>query len=284
MNKPTIVIFSGLCLLLGALFPCRAEDPLRLELEKVWEAHLQASRSGEESQLQQTMSAFRLGQMKNDLANAGRALTPGMIRGIAEQGPDISTATFVTLLEKGDTAGLVYVQDSEETDATGQPRISFSFIKFVKEETGWKVDAGMNIGGPKFQEDGSPAKFDPEDLPPTYEIDGEVRPAPAPVTAPYASGVLDVLCPGYKTEVTVNGIAQETTVDSSFSGLLDGGLRQGENTIVITITPTADEATFDPRVAVHRILKNREMREVFRFEPKADIAGTHTLTFQVEEE
>ncbi|MBN2090071.1 hypothetical protein JW964_10665 [candidate division KSB1 bacterium] len=282
MTKKITVAILALFIGLGFFSPVIAgENSLRTTLEKTWEIYLQASNSGKESELEKVMSSFRLGTMKNDLANAKRSLTADMIKSIAQYGPDISTAEFVTLWEKGPTAGLVYVRDSEEKDAAGKPQVTFTFIKFVKEESGWKVDGAMNIGSPKFQDNGKKTKFNPSDLPPTYEIDGKVPKAPAPVNVSEIAAFLDVHCPGYKIQVTVNGIEQPTTIDKSSSGLLKDGLHEGKNSIVIIVTLTEKDTPFKPRVAVRRVLKDKKTAEVFKYEPLKDIEGKHSFTFTV---
>lgn len=284
MNRRTVTIISALSFFLAVIsHGCAAEPTLRHKLEKTWQAYLAASNSGKESELEKTMSSFRLATMKNNLASAKRSLTPDIIKSIAQYSPDISTAEFVTLLEKGATAGLVYVKDSEDKDATDKPRVTFVFIKFVKEQSGWKVDAGINVGSPKFQDNGKKSEFDPSGLPPTYEIDGQVRSTPKPITAPEVSALLDVFCPGYNVTVTVNGVEHETIIDKSYSGLLKSGLRKGENSIVIVVTQTKKDASFEPRVNIRRVLEDRKTKEVFKFEPKENIAGKHTLTFTIDE-
>lgn len=256
---------------------------LRKTLESTWEAYLAASNSGDESELEKTMSSYRLGMMKNHLASANRSLTPDIIKSIAEYGPNISTAEFVTLLENGPTAGLVYVEDSEEQDAAGDPQITFIFIKFVEEESGWKVDGEMSIGGPKFQEDGKKSVFDPSDLPPTYEIDGQVRKAPEPITTPDVSAFLDVFSYGYQVDVDINGVEQVGINNKSYSGLLTKGLRQGKNEVSIVVAKMDGDAPFTPRVTIRRILEDRNMEEIFKFEPKKDIEGNYTFSFTINE-
>lgn len=283
MLQRSFVILPVLGVLLAAGPPRAGAGPsLRPVLEKAWKAYLAAGKSGKPSELEKTMSSFRFGTMKNQLAAVKRSLTPEFIRSIAENAPDVSKADFVTLLEKGSTAGLVYVADSEEKDDGGKPRITFIFIKFLNEGSGWKVDGAMNIGSPKFRDDGRRMEFDPADLPPTYEIDGQVRAAPQSVSSPYASAFLDVFCPGYRIQVTVNGREQATTVDQSHSGLIDGGLRKGENNIVIVVYPLKKDAAFKPRVKVRRVLEDRSMVEVFKFEPQKNIGGRHGYTFRVD--
>ncbi len=283
MAKLTTVTTSVLLVWLAVLCAgCARKTSLRTTLEGTWNSYLEASRSGEESELEKVMSVFRLGMMKNNLASAKRSLTPDLIKSFAEDSPDISTAEFVALLETGPTAGLVYAGDSEEKDADGKPQVTFTFIKFVKEGSEWKVDAVMETGGPKFQGDGKKTEFDPSELPPDFAIDGRVREAPKPITPPYATAFLDIVSQGYETQVIVNDIEQTTTVDSSSSGLLKGGLRKGENNIVIVVAQTEKDTTLKPQVTVRRILENRETKETFKFAPQENVEGRHTFNFGVD--
>jgi hypothetical protein len=267
---------------LGAL-GVAVEAGLRQTLEKVWQAYLAAGVSGKESELEKWMSVYRLSAMKNDLARARRSLTPEMIQGIARYSPGNAGAEFVALLEKGATAGLVYVRDAEETDAAGKPRVNFIFIKFVRESSGWKVDGGITIGSPKFQADGKKAVFDPSRLPPTYEIDGKVRGVQKPDPLPEVSAFVDVFCPGYSVALTVNGAAQETFTDKNYSGLLKGGLRIGENLIVIVVKRVNGEAPFRPRLKIRRVLEDRTTREVFTFEAQenSEVEHLHRFTIKI---
>ncbi len=222
--------------------------------------------------------------MKKNLANARRSLTPDMIKSIAEDAPDISKAKFVKLMENGPTAGLVYVKDSKEKDASNKPRVTFMFIKFVKENDVWKVDGEMDIGSPKFQKNGKESEFNPSELPPTHEIDGKVRKSPEQPSVPDISGVLDVSSYGYKTEVTINEVGQKATLNGSYSGLIEKGLRKGRNSVVIRFTKIDDKTAFKPGVTIRRATNDRKSKEVFKYEPKDNIEGAHTFTFTVDGE
>jgi hypothetical protein len=259
-----------------------AEKPLRSILEQAWNSYLKACNSGKESELEKTMSSFRLGTMKNNLASAKMSLTPELIKSIAEDAPDISTAKFLKLMENGPTAGLVYVKDSEEKDASNKPRVTFMFIKFVKENEVWKVDGEMNIGSPKFQENGKETEFNPSELPPPLEIDGKVPASPEQASVPDISGLLNVSSYGYKTEITINEVEQVAVLNKSYSGLIEKGLRKGTNSIMIRFTKTDDQTAFKPSVMIQGVTNDSKSKEVFKFEPKDAIEGTHTFTFTAE--
>lgn len=225
------------------------------------------------------MSSFRLGTMRNALASAKRSLTPDLIKSIAGNVPDIAAANFVRLMENGATAGLVYVKDSDERDASDQPRVTFIFIKFVNEHGVWKVDGEMNIGSPKFQKNGEASACNPADLPPTHEIDGKVRNSPEQALAPDISAVLDVSSTGYKTELTINEVEESAILNKSYLGLIKKGLRKGRNSIVIRFTKTDVTTSFKPGVTVRMVTGNRKFKEVFKYEPKDAIDGIHTFSF-----
>lgn len=271
-------------ILLVVSSPCiAAEKPLRSALEQTYNSYLNACKSGKEPELEKTMSSFRLGTMKNNLANAKRSLTPDLIKSIAEDAPDISTAKFVKLIEKGPTAGLVYMKDSKEKDASNKPRVNFMFIKFVKENNVWKVDGEMTIGSPKFQKDGKKSEFNPSVLPPELKIDGKTRKSPEQASVPDISGLLDVSSYGYKTEVTINEGEKEITVNADSSRLIERGLRKGKNRIVIGFTNIDAKAAFKPGVTVRRVLNDNQLKEIFKYEPKDHMEGTHRFAFTVDE-
>ncbi len=251
---------------------------LRKTLESCWQNHLSACRSGKASAIQQTMSAYWFGTLKNNLTEAKRELTAELIRSMAEDGPDVLRMRFVRLIENGPTAGLVYVADSEEKDASGKPRVEFAFVKFVKETSGWKADGMMRVGDVKIGKDGKETQFDPSDLPPQLAIDGKVRGAPVTVPVADLRAILDVFSYGYRTLVTVNGIEQEKVEGKSASATVRGGLKKGRNTIKIVFTKIDGGTGVSPGVKVW-LVDTKERREVFQYEPKGEIEGTHAFTF-----
>ena len=254
-------------------------NSLRSDLENAWHAHLQASRSGNESELQRTMSSYSLCTLKNKLVSAQRSLTPDIIKSFAKYGPDISRMEFARLLEKADNAGLVYVRDSGKKDADGNPTVTFTAIKFVK-ESGWKVEATMNCDKPMYQADGCKTQFYMSDLRPACVMDGTVKPAPALVQTPYSTALLDVFSYGYQAQVMVNGVPQKP-VTASWSGVVIGGLCKDENKISIKMTKVDTAKQSVPKIRIRQLLKNRTTREVLKFAPQKNIEGVHTFTVSV---
>ncbi|NWH04050.1 hypothetical protein HXW94_03435 [Desulfobacter latus] len=270
------VIVTGFLVL---SFDCGFAQSLRSDLENAWHAHLQASSSGNESELQRTMSSYSLCTLKNRLVSAQRSLTPEIIKSFAKYGPDISTMEFTRVIEKGDNAGLVYVRDSEKKDAHGTPKVTFTAIKFVN-ESGWKVDATMNCDKPMYRPDGCKTQFYLSDLRPACVMDGKVKPAPALVQKPYSTALLDVFSYGYQAQVMVNGIPQKP-VTASWSGVVIGGLCKDENKISIKMTKVDTAKQSVPKIRIRQLLNDRTTREVLKFAPQKNIEGVHTFTVSV---
>jgi len=54
----------------------------------------------------------------------------------------------------------------------------------------------------------------------------------------------------YKTEVAINEVEQRATLNKSYYGLIEKGLRKGKNSIVIRFTKTDDKTAFKPGVTI----------------------------------
>lgn len=266
-------VFFTFFILLAALPEVRSEEPpSRATLENSWRAYVDAAKTGNEAALEKTMSAYRLGTMKNFLTGSGQTLASNVFQRMASTLPNISEAEFVSLKVNGPTAGMVFVTNSKQKDAQSS-RGNSLFIKFVKEDSIWKVDGQIgNFGN---------SKFDLAHLPPTYELDGQVLGAPKVETKPDVPAFLDVTANGYKIQVTVNGKEQYTTIDQSSSGILAGGLRKGTNSIVVIIDRTEkDEGS--AAVTIRRLFGLKTV-EVFKYEPEKDIRGKHTFDLNIDQ-
>jgi len=165
---------------LAGSFPAGAADhPLRATLESAWKDFVAASKSGNESELEKTMSTYYFATLRNNFARAGRAMSPENLRSVSRFALDSGGTSFVTVLENGPTAGLVHVRDTGQTDASRKPRVEFFFVRFVNEGQGWKVDGSTSIHALKYQDDGKLTPFSPARLPRGYQVDGQIRKAPA---------------------------------------------------------------------------------------------------------
>lgn len=256
--------------------------PRRNTLEQSWYAFVESARTGQESELAKTMTSYRIATMKNSMASAGISMTPDMIKEMAEFSPDVTSADFVKIFEKGPTAGIVYAKDVEDQGSESKTQVEFTFIKYVKEDGVWKVDGVSNTYMDKFDDSGAKTEFTVADISPEFAIDGQVRKAPEPIKVPEIIGMLDVFSYGYKTLVTINGVEQLPTADMSSSGTIDGGLKKGVNTISIVMTREGEVMSHGPEVKIRRALGDNKVEEVFRFAPADNIEGKHIFNFTVD--
>lgn len=256
---------------------------LPADLEDLWAGYLKANHSGDLKRYKDTSSAHSYATLVNALASVGNELTPDVITSMAGFLPDPSKLEFVEIIENGSTVGLVYLSDVGDSDNPNIPSpVKFSFIKFVQEPSGWKVDGILTIGKPKYQRDGSATRFEPSDIPEELAIDGKVLDAPQPMAKAEVKGVIDISSYGYKTEVTINGVKQGSTEDSTSSGYIDGGLKKGENRINIVIAPMEGIGSdWEPSVKIRYLNAAGEEKEAFSFEPEKEFEGRHSFTFRI---
>jgi hypothetical protein len=190
--------------------------------------------------------------------------------------------TFVKILEKGPTAGLIYTNDFEFPEGSKKRVIEFVFIKFVKEKSVWRTDFVFTYGCDKDRPDGKECTFDLNALPPEAVIDGKVLEAPIARPIPFAAGYLDVRADGYKTTIIINGLHQYDKTTGG-SKLIAGGLRKGRNSISILFERSDTKTAFEPRIVIHRLVREKELEEIFKYEPMNNIEGDHNLAFNLEE-
>ena len=157
-----------------------ASPPLRRALEQAWLAHVIAVGTRNEADLQKTMSSYYFAATRNRMARGG-ALSAEQIALYGKFFPDLNRTPFVTMLEQGPTAALVYSSDAEQPGSK-DPRMNYHFLRFSDEGRGWKVDGHAIVNSPKYRADGSREPFKLPNTP-DYRIDGQIRPAPAPVSA-----------------------------------------------------------------------------------------------------
>lgn len=261
------------------------EETTRDNLEKPVKAYIKACRSGDEKELQKTMSSFAYSRLKNNMASMGQALSPEMIRQFAGELADLFTPgskwKFEKVLANGPTAALVYSNDSDQ-EGYDKPHMDFMALKCVKERGEWRYEGGMTTGADKFKADGKPTVFDTTLLPPELAIDGNVRQALAPAAMVDLVGMAMIESTGYRTEIAVNGGEPIVKENGDKGALIKEGLKKGKNTIDITFKKLAPDAAFKPRVEVHIQKPDGESVQAFKFAPQDKIDGRHSFTFNAD--
>jgi hypothetical protein len=259
--------------------------PLKPHLDKIWATYVYAVREGDMAIFKATCSAHSYAVMENAMASASKSVSQKDLTDMADFLPDLSKYRFAKIIRDGPTAGMVYIDAAQvDGDPNMPPPVSFVFIKFVEEASGWKVDGVLTIRKPRYQRDGSETGFEISDIPKSLAIDGKLHQVPSPIIKAEVSGMIDISSYGYKTEVTINGIKQGSTQDSTSSGYINGGLKKGKNDINIVFTPIEGSgAAWEPSVKIRYLSSTEQVIEAFAFEPKKLIKGLHSFTFMIGE-
>jgi len=279
-------LFCHAAILVISLCGCssKPEDVPRKELEQAYVLFANACKKGDLDAVRKHGSSCWFAGVRNSYVSLGREFSGEQITQMAEHFPSLDGKDFVRVLQQGPTAGLLYVAESAESDASEKPRVTFTFIKFVNEDSGWKFHGAMDMDSVKHQKDGSLTEFTTDDLPAPLAIDGKVPEAPTLIAEPEVVGMLDVVSYGYSTEVSINNEKQRVTADSSTSGVIRGGLRKGENSLRVVVQRTEEEPLETPAVTIRAAEDNGKLTEVFKFAPRENAVGEHNVTFTVGDE
>jgi len=279
-TKPTITLIT----LAVAVSGCTSQpgSVAQQELESAYGHFLTACKQGDLDAVKQHSSAHWYAAVTNNYVSMGRQFTGERTTQMAEHFPGLDGKSLVRVCQQGPTAGLLYASESAEPDGNDKPRVTFTFIKFTKENDTWKFHGAMEEDREKHQQDGSPTEFDENSLPAHLAIDGRVPEAPAPIAEPDVVGLLDIVSYGYSTEVSINGQLQRVTTDSSSSGVIRGGLRSGENSLRIVVQRTNDEPLETPAITIRAAGEDGKPTEVFKFATE-NAVGTHSTVFTVED-
>ena len=281
--KHFVTTIIALFILFTSLSNCFADErPDRNSLEKIWQKYLEACASGKISELEKYRSSFALATIKNSLIKCNKqSLNSEFITKMAKDQPDISTLKFVKLIKNGPTVGLVYVNESEKLPRDFL-KLTFTIIKFVKEKSEWKVDNICSIGKTVSKDKIKELQFNIDDLPASCKIDGQVKQPPRLIKAPEVAAYIEIYCPSFRTQVTINGKEKVTTTQNIMTWL-EKGLLKGKNNIVIDVKQIK-ENIIKPCVEVKfSCLKNNKIIELFNLQLKENIEGKHECSFIIDE-
>lgn len=276
-------LFCHAAILVISLCGCNSEtgDAPQKELEEAYVLFANACKNGDLDAVRKRSSSFWFASVRNGYVSLGKEFSGAQLTQMAEHFPNLDGKEFVRVLQQGPTAGLLYSAESAESDASDKPRVTFTFIKLVNEEGGWKFHGAMDMDSARHRKHGSPTEFTADDLPAHLAIDGKVPETPTLIAEPEVVGMLDVVSYGYSTEVSINNEKQRVTTDSSFSGVIRGGLREGENLLRVVVQRTKEAPLESPAVTIRAADENGKLTEVFKFVPTENVVGEHNVTFTV---
>lgn len=246
-----------------------AEDAgLRRELDRAYSAWREAIVSRSLSGWQQTTAAHRQVQTRNLIVSQKQPF-PNALFDLPMRPAETTTLRFLRADASGNTAQLAYFGkvDIGLIDPTEIPE-NILLLKFVKEATGWKFDTTRLVnlaGAPDVRaalQNGASTPFlqDAEFAP-----DGVVPATPKPCPVPDRIGVLQVASFGYVTKATVNGFEVATVQNNAEEHIVIGGLKDGENPLVLSVKPLPVEEGAEKAVEVNAlVLTGNEKKPTIR--------------------
>lgn len=273
MNKS--ILFLSVIVFLSASICSSNTGPN--ELIQVFNSFKKAATTGKESEIAKYLSLRFINSSKNNYASIGEKLSPDAIKDFADN-YDISKGKVIKTIENGPTIGLIL--DIPTTEMDGKNRlVEYLILKFVKEDSTWKYDLGISTSKHKLDDKGKPTVFVDSLIPKEIAIDGIVLKAPALLPLAEIRANYSISAEGYKVKLTVNGNEPVFADEGSASGILIGGIKNGNNEIELTITKF--EARYDmyPRVTIIYAGKNNQEITAYELDHDAKVTGTIKASF-----
>lgn len=273
MNKS--ILFLSVSLFLGASICTAKTEPN--ELIQVFNNFKKAAATGNESEIAKYLSLRFLNSSKNNYASIGENLSTEAIKGFSKN-YDISKGKVIKTIENGPTIGLVLDMPTSELDGKDK-LVKYLTLKFVKEDSTWKYDQGVSTSKHKFDDKGKLIAFDDSLIPKKISIDGIVPKAPVLLPLAEIRANYSISGEGYKVRLSVNGNEPILAEEGSASGILIGGIKNGNNEIELTITKF--EARYDmyPRVSIIYADKSNQEITAYELDHDAKVTGTIKASF-----
>jgi hypothetical protein len=252
-----------------------ADMEVRPELERTYSAWRAALAARDVSGWQKSTASHRQVATRN-LIVSQRQPFPDALFNLPMRPAEIATLRFLQIKVVGNTANTAYFGkvDMGLVDPSEIPD-NILILKFVKEATGWKFDTSrlLNLAGSpemraSLQNGGTPAVLDD----PAFAPDGVVPPTAKPCPLPDRIGVLQVASFGYLTKATVNGFDAGTVQDNAEEHIIIGGLRNGENPLVLEVQeqpiPEGEERHLEVSALVLTGDEKKPTIQVFTWKPE----------------
>jgi len=237
-------------------------------LVALFDAQLRAMREGRGAAYLAAMPEFLRREQQNTLRSAGQPAPPaGTLRDGAAIASSFRSRGQLIGFRRDRVMAVLVFRVTE-----GRQR-RYLFLPFYEERGRWRIGLFHLTGS---SEPGPP--------PPPRELKWLTElPTPAAlIPTPDLQARLHVMAYGYEVSVTVNGRRQPIRGGKSEDHLLDGGLRRGENTIVLRYRRLAaskdSPASLELRVNAQLDRTSDKLTRVFELKA-TDAGGTTTRTF-----
>ena len=268
---------------------CLAGQDERRAMERSYSAWRNAIGARDLNGWRQATAAHRQMLTRNLIVSQKQPF-PDALFNLPMRPAEISTLRFLEAKVNGPTAHLAYFGkvDLGLTESAEVPE-NILILKFIKEPTGWKFDTSRLINlasAPEVRASLKNGGSDPALNDPSFQPSGVTPAIPKPCPLPDRIGVLQIASIGYATKATVNGFEVATVQDNAEEHIIIGGLRDGENPLLLEPVAQPVPEGAERQLEVHALIltgdQNRPVIRVFSWKPEGSVPdGPVKLTIHV---
>lgn len=283
--------FAFICAaILCTVDPLRADDSdVRSQLERTYSSWRSAIAARDISGWQRNTASHRQMAIRNLIVSQKQPF-PDALFNLPMRPAEISTLRFLQAKAVGNTAHSAYFGkvDLGLVDASEIPECIL-ILKFVREASGWKYDTSRLLNLASTPEVRTALKNGGTNLvldDPAMAPDGVVPATAKACPLPDRIGVLQVASFGYITRATVNDFEIATVQDNAEEHIVIGGLRDGENPLILETKelpiPEGEERQLEVNAIILTGDQKRPTIRVFGWTPEGkSLAGPVKLTIYV---
>ncbi|NNE90667.1 MAG: hypothetical protein HKN23_03385 [Verrucomicrobiales bacterium] len=254
--------------------PAQSEPGMRGELEAVYNSWRKIMAKGDYNAWQAITASSRQVEVRNEIVSR-RLKFPEALFQAPIQAPDISDLILLDVLTRPETAAAIYFGKANfGLTPPNEVRENIIVLRYQKENGKWLFDTMRVV---KVESEvlglirGKDFSFLKDD---TFQPLPKLPELPQPVPKPDYVAAIQVTSAGFESDITVNGRHVATVTNGTGGDLLIGGLRRGNNKIVVKTKP-AENTTGAPdriEVAIYgaKTMTEEKTNRVFHWLPMSD--------------
>ncbi len=234
-----IALLFNLCTVFVSLADTSiSQDRLRNDFETVYNTWRQYMVRQDFEGWQRTTARFRQVSVRN-LAVSEKQPWPASLFNKNIAPPSLMTLRYVGSVVKGPTAAVTYF-GKVDMGFGGSPTNNAYVILFARENGQWKYDTARFFNLSRIPDvrnrlsRGDATILQEQD---GFQPTGTIPPVPPLCPKPQYIAKIFVDCPGRAVQARVNNISAHSFENTRWAEVISGGLRQGLNTINLTVTP-----------------------------------------------
>ncbi len=268
-------------ILLGASMSGQAQG-FRAEMERAYQGFKSSIITKNYPMFERYTASHRVAQTHNMVVSR-KDKWPDAMFNIPFQLPEIGALTYLTTLEVGRTANMVYFGkvDFGVLDPGVEIPENILLLCFVQEGNDWKFDRTrfFNLG----QEPGIRHLAKTRDLSflndPVFRPTGEVPEVPEKIQPPDYVGEMFIASVGYETTIQLGDLHESYVNDGIITDVVIGGLSKAGKDITITVKPVELPDDVEPRleIEVWALRPGKPATRVWMYKPdlSAEVPETH---------